>query len=76
MFNENVFFVGRGEMDGKMVPGMFMPRQHSRIYGSEYCYSIKLYVIDRKNMKVHHLEEFEVLTVRPATAKLIENDNN
>ena len=67
IYNDNAFFVGRGRVEGQLLLGMFMPRQTMK-YSDKYV-PHKLHVINKEDMKIHHLEEFEVLVCKPAAWK-------
>jgi len=70
VFNDNIFFVGKGQLGGKYVPGIFLPRESLK-FSEENPHM--LYVIDKEDMKIHKLDKFEALVVKPAAFKLMGN---
>eukprot|EP00091_Calanus_sinicus_P018436 TRINITY_DN4208_c0_g1_i4.p1 TRINITY_DN4208_c0_g1~~TRINITY_DN4208_c0_g1_i4.p1 ORF type:complete len:693 (+),score=168.25 TRINITY_DN4208_c0_g1_i4:129-2207(+) len=69
IFNENAYYVGRGKLeDGTFHLGMFLPRRN--MTQSEEDVPHKLYVINKEDMKIHKIDQFEVLVAKPPECKL------
>ena len=65
IYNDNAFFIGRGRVQDQLLLGMFLPKR-TRNTDKYEDVSQKLYVINKEDMKINHVEKFEVLVCRPA----------
>jgi len=68
IYNDNAFFIGRGRVQDQFLLGMFLPRRTMKYSDEDLPH--KLYVINKEDMKIHHVEKFEVLVCKPPAWKL------